>query len=57
MDQMKKRLGADKPGSKSSAAARPVHYSRWNVQLDKPWRVTRTNYEQQKKEQEIKSEQ
>ena len=57
MDQMEKRLGADKPGPKSSTAASCVHYRRWIMQLDKPWRVTRTNYEQQKKEQENKSEQ
>ena len=56
MDQMEKRLGADKPGPKSSAAASHVHCPRWIMQLDKPWRVTRTNYGQQKKEQEIKSE-
>ena len=57
MDQMKKRLGADKPGPKSSIAANRVHCPRWIMQLDKLWRVTRTNYGQQKKEQERKSEQ
>jgi len=57
MDQMEKRLGADKPGPKLSAAASRVHCPRWIMQLDKPWRVTRTNYGQQKKKQEIKSEQ
>ena len=57
MDQMEKKLGADKPRPKSSTAASRVHCPQWIMQLDKPWRVTRTNYEQQKKEQEIKSEQ
>ena len=57
MDQMEKRLGADKPGPKSSTAASRVHCRQCIMQLDKPWRVTRTNYGQQKKEQEIKSEQ
>ena len=52
-----KRLGADKPGPKSSAAASRVHCPRWIVQLDKPWRVTGINYEQQKKEQQVKPEQ
>ena len=57
MDQMEKRLGADKSRPKSSAAASRVHCPRWIMQLDNLWWVTRTNYEQQKKEQEIKSEQ
>jgi len=57
MDQMEERLGANKPGPKSSVAASRDHYPRWIMQLDKPWRVTRTNYGQQKKEQKIKSEQ
>ena len=56
MDQMEKRLGADKSGLKLSAAASRIHCSRWIMQLDKSWRVTRTNYGQQKKEQEIKLE-
>ena len=54
---MEKRMEADKPGLKLSAAASRVHCPRWIMQLDKPWRVTRTNYRQQKKELEIKSEQ
>ena len=54
---MEKRLRADKPRPTSSATASRVHYPQWIIQLDKPWRVTRTNYGQQKKEQEIKSEQ
>ena len=49
MGQMEKRLGADKPGPKSSVAASRDHCPRWIMQLDKPWRVTRTNYGQQKK--------
>ena len=36
MDQMEKRLGADKPGPKLSAAASRVHCPRWIMQLDKP---------------------
>ena len=33
---MEKRLGADKPGPKLSAAASRVHCPRWIMQLDKP---------------------
>ena len=36
MDQMEKRLGADKSRPKSSAAASRVHCPRWIMQLDKP---------------------
>ena len=42
MDQMEKRLGADKPGSKSSIAASCVHCPRWIIKLDKATYLVKT---------------